>query len=377
MRWIALLLLVVGCTFSSPKGMADASGDSGTICEAWATRGGHVKDLCEMAPDGSWQISSATATYNTDTGTYSEGASPRSFLITQAGNRMLRVVSVDSFEVSQGASLRVVGQHPLLVLSWSTIVVAGTIDVSSQVGSLGAGGNRQDCDVGENGQGASEAGGGGGGGLNQVGKDGGAGNTGANAGGMFGSSMLRPVGFIAGGCRGGNGGGAGGPGGDGGGAIQLTARTSITIASTGRVHAGGLGGAGALGNGGGGGGGSGGYIGLDAPLVTTAADSVLAANGGGGGAGCQGGTGAPGQNGVILNVIATGGSAASCTNGANGGNGGARGAIPTVGADSVYSGGGGGGGAGFIVIWTPSSGFTRDGVQSPPEALVSDPEPPL
>ena len=33
----------------------------------------------------------------------------------------VRVVSVDSFLVAGAASLRVVGQHPLFVLSWSTI----------------------------------------------------------------------------------------------------------------------------------------------------------------------------------------------------------------------------------------------------------------
>ncbi len=376
---VVLLLFVVGCGFSSPS-VIDAPGDSGTdgeSCTAWSTRGGHVRDVCSMGlPGDGWRIDTIGATYDTEADTYNQGPAPKSYLVAQSGNRMLRVVSVRDFTVDQNASLRVVGQYPLLVLSWSTITVAGTIDVSSRAGSPGAGGSRQDCDLGDPGQGASEAGGGGGGGLNQGGKAGGNGNLGGapNAGGTLGGSIPRPMSVVLGGCRGGDGGGdgsSGGRGGDGGGAVQLTAKDSITIASTGTIHAGGMGGAGAQGNGGGGGGGSGGFIGLDAPLVTTATSSILAANGGAGGAGCESGNGAAGQDGQAMNAAALGGMGSICTNGADGGDGGRRGDLPLVGANSNFSGGGGGGGGGYIIVWAPSYPMSSPGVRTPPEAHVS------
>ncbi len=377
---VALLLLLAGCGFSSPKGTPDAPGDADPSCTPWDTRGGHVKELCPLhAPGPAWQITSGTVEYDTDTGMANDGSAPRSTLITQEDNLQLRVISVDNFGVAQGASLRVVGAHPLLVLSWSSIMVAGTIDVSSQraLPRPGAGGSRPGCNAAQDGQGVSNAGGGGGGGLNQGGKNGGSGNQMGNPGGMLGGSVPRPVGAVIGGCRGGSGGGgaAGGQGGHGGGAIQLTAQMAITIAPSSRIHAGGMGGAGAQGNGGGGGGGSGGYIGLDAPVVTTASGSILAANGGAGGAGCLLDTGAPGQDAQLMNMLAAGGAAGRCSSGADGGNGGARAnpTLPTAGANSVISGGGGGGGAGYIIVWAPASGYTTAalGTKTPLEAYVT------
>ncbi len=367
---VVLLFLVVSCKFDSPPASVDGGSDDAGPCVAWETRGGHVEDLCAMAPGGSWRIDSATATYDTTEGTVNEGFSPRSFLVAQPGNRMLRVVSVDSFEVAPGGSLRVIGPHPLLVLSWATITVAGTIDVSSRAGSIGAGGSRSDCDNGDPGIGTTNAGGGGGGGNGQSGAPGGRGNVGAaaNAGGPLGGSIPRLEHVIVGGCRGGNGGGAGGTGGDGGGAIQLTARTSITIDAAGKIRAGGMGGGGATANGGGGGGGGGGFIGLDAPEVIQRGGATLAANGGGGGGGCEDGNGAPGQDGQDANMSAGGGPGASCANGANGGDGGRRGDAPTPGMDSGFSGGGGGGGTGYIVVWTPSPMLS--GIRSPAEVHV-------
>ncbi|HWO24975.1 MAG TPA: hypothetical protein VNO30_39820 [Kofleriaceae bacterium] len=48
-----------------------------------------------------------------------------------------------------------------------------------------------------------------------------------------------------------------------------------------------------------------------------------------------------------------------------------RGDASLAGASSDGSGGGGGAGAGFIIVWTPPSGFMRSGVQSPLEVQVS------
>src|SRR6185436_12453382 len=72
MRWLALLLAVVGCGFRSPAA-SDASGDDGNNadCTPWSTRGGHVKDVCSTPTKGaSWVISGPGGTYNTDTRTY-------------------------------------------------------------------------------------------------------------------------------------------------------------------------------------------------------------------------------------------------------------------------------------------------------------------
>jgi hypothetical protein len=335
-RAVASLLVVMGCRFDLPDVVTDASGDVGTEgainCTPWNTRGGHVQGVCTTSPEPRWQVS-ANVTYDTDTGMAIDGASPRSFTLLQGPYPRLRVISVEDFEVAQGATLRVIGASPLLVLSHSNILVAGTIDVSSKTGESkpGAGGSRASCTAAGNGQGTSEAGGGGGAGLGIGGMNGGIGdqNNAMNAGGTASSSVNRVGRTIFGGCRGGNGGGgtAGGRGGEGGGALQLTSKVGITIAATGTIHAGGMGGRGASGNGGGGGGGSGGVIGLDAPMVTTMAGSMLAANGGAGGIGCRdntSGIGAPGEDGRPINRIARTGSATSCTDGALGGDGGAQ-----------------------------------------------------
>jgi hypothetical protein len=369
---VALLLFVMGCGFSSPHGgdddgPADAPSGGGPdgedpLCAPWLSRGGHLKDPCDVPPKSSWQISGAGGTYNTDDGMFSDGTKPNSKLVTMPGpdSLQMRVVSVDSFVVAGGASLRVVGQYPLLVLSSSTIDVAGTIDVSSQRASgRGAGANLSGCQPPGDGVGIADAGGGGGGGYSVSGGDGGEGNAGNNNGGQNAGSIGRPKFVVRGGCPGGTGGtGAGAAaGGDGGGAIQLTAKATITISGT--IHVGGMGGQGAVnaGTGGGGGGGSGGFIGLDAPRVTAGATSVLAANGGGGGAGCQttsvGGSGLDGQ---LASAVATGGSGSGCSNGVSGGTGSALAMITAGnGTPGISGGGGAGGGIGYILVWTPST----------------------
>src|SRR5689334_6308856 len=141
MRWLALLLAVVGCGFRSPAS-SDASGGfdgNGADCTPWITRGGHVKDVCSTPSNGAgWAISSPGGTYNTDDRTYSAGESPPSYPIVMYDQVEMLVVSAETFSIAAGASLRVVGSRPLLVLSASTINVAGRPDVSSQR-SLGAG----------------------------------------------------------------------------------------------------------------------------------------------------------------------------------------------------------------------------------------------
>jgi hypothetical protein len=369
MGWVVLLALLVGCSFVPPgtRPDGDPPPDMDPNCTPWTTRGGHIPNVCATQPGDGWQVSDqiVVSTYNTDDGVYDQGPAPLSYLLDQdtSQNLKLRVISVRNFTVPQNVTLRVIGRHPLAVLSWESINVAGAIDVSSQrtFVDLGAGANRPGCDPGDPGQGDILAGGGGGGGNNQNGRNGGAGNQlnpPGNAGGTPGGSIPRLEGYLVGGCPGGAGGGTGGPGGAGGGAVLLAAKEAITIGGLARIHAGGMGGGGALGNGGGGGGGSGGFIGLDAPMVTAMDGAVLAANGGAGGAGCEVGMAGDGQSGQIANTPALGGMPGTCVNGTNGGNGGHRSAGPAVGVSSNFSGGGGGGGGGYIVIWAPAGGFT-------------------
>ena len=334
-------------------------------CPAWTPFAGHANPCQAHYPYGApWVIETGTTvSINTNDGSVTVGTEPPSRIIEPIAGFTVRVVTVERLEVQQGATLRAVGNRPLLILSWSTIGVAGTIDVSSRRGvQVGAGGLRGGCTEGGNGQsGGGNGGGGGGGGFHEAGGPGGGGN--AVTGGIMGPSSGAPT-IVVAGCRGGRGGanqGMGGRGGAAGGGIQLTARDAITISGT--IHAGGEGGEGG-GGGGGGGGGSGGYIGLDAPMVTTTSSALLAANGGGGGTGCSDDLGPNGQDGQAGTARATGGTDTDCEDAVTGGDGGAAGTgTGAPGTSSARSGGGGGGGVGYIFVW----GTSRDiqGVFSP------------
>ncbi|CAN5688125.1 hypothetical protein BH11MYX3_BH11MYX3_29730 [soil metagenome] len=266
-----------------------------------------------------------------------------------------RVVSVSSVKIGPGVTLRVIGGQPLILASWGTIEIAGTIDASSTgPTSLGAGANPAGCATHAAVMGQSAGGGAGGGGSGGFQATGGRGGIGDNGNGGLGGTPIS-VPLLLGGCAGaigGTGSSVPGEGGAGGGALQLTARISISIASTGTIHAGGGGGkpAGPSGNGGGGGaGGSGGMIGLEAPMLDIAAGGVLAANGGAGGEGGgnmgTGGTGQAGQPSAVR---------AQCPDSGSGGNGGiGSGGLVLAGGgggNDTSGGGGAGGSAGFITL---------------------------
>src|ERR1041384_99058 len=148
-------------------------------CVPWTTRGGHVMgDPCALPQNPSWRIGVAGTVYNTDDGAYTGGPAPQSALLAVNGSISLRVVSVDEFSIAETGTLRVIGKHPLLVVSQSTIAIAGTIDVSSQrARGIGAGANLAGCQNATAGQGTADSGGGGGGGFKTAGGSGGAGNT--------------------------------------------------------------------------------------------------------------------------------------------------------------------------------------------------------
>jgi hypothetical protein len=292
----------------------------------------------------------------------------------------MRVIWLESFDLLQGARLRVVGSLPLRIVSNSTINIAGELQVNSYRGDdglvRGPGSNAATCVAAGNGQacgGHGASGGGGGGfygnggpaGVGGVGKSCGGGVT-SRPGGVGGQGSIVPPTVLRGGCPGGNGAAAedgGTPvGGPGGGALMLTARTSITI--DGGINAGGAGGRGCYdGNrAGGGGGGSGGMIILESVTLNLDANGVLAANGGGGGGGCDRGETQNGGDGRLAAAVAAGG-----TGRAVGGPGGyLNNNNGVVGESDDRGSGGGGGGVGFI-IFNAKEVMEEQGFVSSPE----------
>lgn len=309
-------------------------------------------------------------------------------VVTQADNSLVAVLGVDSLAVQAGATLLVTGDKPLLIASWGTITINGRIDAGSVTTEInntagahidgpsrsGAGANAPGrCggmigSAGANAQSGGGSGGGGGGGFRGDGGNGTVGDTVMVAGGSGGARVAQPPMVIRGGCNGGPSGSAGAStglltpataasvsvGGAGGGAIELAAKTSITI--SGSINAGGGGGAGAPQGSavGGGGGGSGGYVGLDAPMIAITAGTISANGGGGGGSSPYAGNGNQGGNadtaGQAPGGVMFGGGNCGLA-GSAGSVGSTFDAPDATGSDSC-GGGGGGGGAGFIFLFT-------------------------
>ncbi len=329
-------------------------GDAGIVCTGWDYSPAHV-DPCDLpVPDPDLVLGPGMWTYDTNSGALTDpqlsATFPASVLLAQAGGPELRVVSVQSLDVQNGAILRATGERPLVIVSWSDLTVAGTIDVGGSVGDPGAGANPSACpntgpqDGTDSTEGAS---GGGGGGFASAGGDGGTGSSGVAAAGTGGAAIALPA-YLRGGCPGGRGGNSlAGPAGNGGGAVHLLARDSITI--DGVLNAGGNGGGGSSGNrSGGSGGGSGGLIDLQADIVHLGSTAVLAANGGGGGGGSDNKVAGDGQDGQADETAALGGDGEGM--GAPGGNGAFAQTSAMPGEMANRGGGGGGGGIGFVVV---------------------------
>lgn len=275
------------------------------------------------------------------------------------GGPELAVLRVRDFSIAAGVTLTATGSRPLVVIAES-IAIDGALDAGARRDMPGAGGSPAQMGAGRGADGVRDGsyadGGGGGGGFGQAGAKGGNGSgaSGGAGGGENGDQALSQLG-------GGSGGGGAPTGGcdftspgAGGGAVQLYARTSITVGATGAINAGGGGGSGGksctfqylAGTGGG----SGGAIYLQSATITNA--GIIAANGGGGGGGASGSDGGPGQDGSATTARATGGTSGGDMYGAAGGRGAARVGDATVGdnAGDLGNGGGGGGGGGRIVF---------------------------
>jgi len=353
-------------------------------CELWMPR--HFAPCDLPTPLGPIQITAA-ATYDTDRGEFDIAVPHTSTVVAQTGGGMVRVLSVSTFGVSTGITLRVTGSLPLVIAAWDSITIAGRIDAGSDRGGVtGPGADATGCTAPTPGAAASErgSGGGGAGGFQGAGGDGGAaGYPMTVMGGMGGAAAptMMLTARVRGGCPGAASGAAGpgaatpatptstAAGGAGGGALQLTAQRAISI--TGGLRAGGAGGTGApIGSSaGGGGGGSGGYLGLEAPMIAVAG-SIAATGGGGGGGATDAAAGGHGPDGSSAG--GRGGMAAEDCSG-EGGNGASGNSVPGGDANNnarTCGGGGGGGGAGVVAVRSPAYVPTTAANISPPVVIV-------
>ena len=350
-----------------------------TSCAGWSPKG---FDPCALGtPLGAIDLSAGVFNFDTETGVlynaiHAQVASS-SITLTQSDGSTVRVLAAEAFTLEASATLSVTGHLPLLLVSWSSLQITGTLDASSHRGDLvGAGGDATAESCAGGGQPGAKAttsgsGGGGGGGFQGVGGSGSSGGGASAAGGGGGVRAMPAV--IRGGCPGGASGDQSASttthalAGRAGGAVRLVAKTEIVV--DGAVLANGEGGAGAPTNSacGGGGGGSGGYIGLDAPTVTI--HGRLAANGGGGGGGGPtSGSGNSGSDGAAGDLAAAGGAVATGGCGQAGGQGSFQGAFDGTSATGTDAcgGGGGGGAAGFILVASPGYTATAQAKISPP-----------
>ena len=280
-------------------------------------------------------------------------------VVTQADAAATQVCVIAAYRIEITRAVRVRGRRPLALVAVDDLMItnAGSIDVKSRDGAVGAGSSVAMCDVKDGSAGGGGAAGG------SFAQKGGSGGIGGGAGGPSGvAANAIGLDVVRGGCRGGTGGAsaagnAGGVGGDSGGAIYLIAGGAISVSGT--IEAsGGQGGGGALDSsgrgGGGGGGGSGGLIALDAPMVEITKTAKLSANGGGAGGGGGSTVGMAG-----LDNDAFGGSypwiSLGGLGGSSGGSGGVGGQVSSpygnAGAPAQGGGGGGGGGVGFIRLY--------------------------
>ncbi|HTL35002.1 MAG TPA: hypothetical protein VL326_17865 [Kofleriaceae bacterium] len=270
----------------------------------------------------------------------------------------LCVIAADSITVAQGKRWRFKGTRPVILVA-NAVSVLGELDASSSHGGdTGPGAAMPGCD---DGTAPTGKGGGQGGSFGEKGGDGGDQANNANTRGVAGALLTGMT--FRGGCRGTDGGGATNGNAAAGGAIALIANT-ISVGSGAIINASGASGDG--GNGpddGGGGGGSGGMIVLESPMIITANNSQIFANGGHGGGGAN--SSGPGVDG-------TDSTGATNTGGGGGGNGTAGDGAPgypsttrngTNGNGTNDGGGGGGGGAGVIHVYL---GTVSGGLVSPP-----------
>jgi hypothetical protein len=278
-------------------------------------------------------------------------------IVAQTGGPAVCVIRHSRITIGNDVVVR--GDRAIAFVADEAVLVQGTLDVSADATSSGAGGGAQSGD----GAGANKGGGGAG-----FGTAGGAGGTGAGGAGTAGGVLDPLLTMVFVGGRSPTGptlqqGSYPIPGG-GGGAVMLVACRGDVVVS-GMIDAGGGGGqkgrdtnpTGLFTNPGGAGGGTGGYVvlqGIEVNVTSVGSGGVFA-NGGAGGGGCAG-DGCLGSDGPDATRSTTG--AMGGGPGTGGGSGGSGGATFTAaGAGEPATGPGGGGGAvGRLQICRPDVG---------------------
>jgi hypothetical protein len=343
--WLAFLLVTTACGFPMPADVGDDAmpdADSDLPLDAAACYGSFVR-VCFSTPP-------TTLVALTDDTDIDTDASP---ICDQRNDQMAHYCVVVGAGFTSTKKITAHGSKPLILLSTTTIILAGDVDVSSNHNGTqprGAGANPLSCTGSTSATGTSGAYGG---------SFGGKGGDGEPTDGTKGIAAPALASFpinLRGGCPGGAGSpaGAGGAGGGGGGAAAIIAGE---IRLDGRINASGAGGrGGAASKSGGGGGGSGGMIVLDAPSIILGTNGLLFANGGGG---AQGGTGVDPGSGTGADGGESTGPYAMGRRGADGNKAGGKGGDGSAGIGVVGEtpqavaqpnggGGAGGGGAGFV-----------------------------
>lgn len=384
---VAALLCAPACSFDE-SGYTDGSdppvdppdGDEGFdgSCEDWTSMPA-LFDPCDLpVPRADLSIQAAGLwRLDTDVGTLFDPDGEvvdtvPGHVIVQPDGASAFVLVANGIRIYEDAVLRIEGSRPIIIASWTSVIVDGWIDVSSGVNGVGAGADAIACAVypalaglpGDTG-----GGGGGGGGFGGTGGEGGEGKGAAAGSGGSPPSWMGDE--LRGGCAGaaggrGENGSVSGYGGAGGGALQLTARTAVIV--SGVVQAGGSGGQPGIALSGGGGGGSGGMIWIEAPTVALDGSAVVSANGGGGGEGGDenGGVGDGGDDGLAGDFKPEGGDGLA-RKGGSGGDAGYADKFDGRNARKADAGGGGGGAAGVVRI---NAGFlaVEQGATISPEA---------
>lgn len=334
----------IGCSYAVRTGACDAgrcspSGDC--VPSHFPFDPSNFDQFALDVPDASVDLGCGATFMSNDTPVLTwcgGGPQPRVISIDSTdGGISYRMLWMDSLRIQTTGSLRLTGEHPVIIAVRKDAVIEGQINAgSTRLGTVGSGGSTTAApgiwcasSAGANGTcgNPTQCGGGGGAGYAQAGGNGGnpsQGGVGGVGGQTFGANDLKP---LLGGCHGGTGGTT--SGGAGGGAVQLTAGGTLRV--TGQIIAPGAGGGGASSNGqGGGGAGSGGAVLLEGYSVMMYGATVTA-NGGAGGEGEGESNGNAGQDGHADRGVALGGGGAAFYGG-NGGDGGVRNVVPRGGS---------------------------------------------
>ena len=157
MRWQLGLFASLACGCSFTKNPVNGGGDDTSPidaqrvdvvefdapaeCTLWNPH--NFKSCSIPAPGDGLDLTAGTWTLSTDSGVLTSPANvmttPVNKPLTQGDGSTAYLISIPSLTVEAGATLQVIGAEPLIVASWGSIMIAGTIDVGSTAARVGAG----------------------------------------------------------------------------------------------------------------------------------------------------------------------------------------------------------------------------------------------